>query len=890
MNKIILALGIMAELAGSCYAQEKTSIDSKKWKIQPIHMPTRWAKEVNPFNTLKDYPRPQMVRNNWENLNGLWQYAITQKDTPIPSQYDGQILVPYPIESALSGVKKGILPSQNLWYKRIIANPHLQNGERLLLNFGAIDWEATVYVNGKEIGDHKGGYQNFSFDITDALIGDNNELLIKVYDPTDQGPNPHGKQTLNPGNIYYTPSSGIWQTVWTERVSEKHISNIKTTPDIDKELLTLLVNTTEKGQDLTVKVEAKTGDKVISIGQGKPGTNIQLSIPKPRLWSPSTPFLYDLSIKLIEGTKTIDEISSYFAMRKIDIQKDNKGIYRIYLNNKYTYNLGTLDQGFWPEGLMTAPTDEALAFDIKAIKSMGFNTIRKHIKVEPDRWYYHADKIGILVWQDLVNPPHSLPNGSKPIFEKEAKETIEQLYNHPSVISWVLFNEQWGSFDQKRLTNAIRNIDPTRIINAHSGELLYIEGHLVKKTDTPWVDSDVTDIHSYPDPMNAPNLQGKAMILGEFGGIGVSVPGHQWTDLQGWGYVQLAPSEMKTRYLAMTNKLKKLETEGLSGSIYTQPFDVEGEENGLLTYDREIIKIPFDQIRKINQTLLQTITTLPKSDYVIAKNIDTADTDNRYKLFLTHFNNGKRDSAFLRRLVLMSIRKKDTTYTTKIGNIYISQLSDIFNKGNLEFIRHITRSSNDTGFKVFTLFPDKVNAILGKNQAEDKLRAIIAKEEITPYTSNVKVPDWNAITQRVTTKFGAIGEETVWGQQMVYYWEKQDWNALAKYYVLYYQRALDRSEYDINNLSWFIFLHVEDIKVLEFAAEVCKYNIEKFDSAWESCDTYANILYKLGRTKEAISWEEKAVKLSNNVDVVMQTLEKMKKGQPTWAVRLSGSN
>lgn len=601
MLRFFIVLVFLFDVLRGGFAQTQN-----RWQMQPLHMPTRWAKKVSPSNTHMEYPRPQMARANWQNLNGLWQYAITKKDLKsIPDRFDGNILVPYPIESALSGVKRSLTPDENLWYRTSFVKPNLQAEERLLLHFGAVDWQSTVFVNGNRVGQHTGGYNAFSFDITDFLKKGDNVLQVKVFDPTDQGFGPHGKQVLKPTNIYYTPSSGIWQTVWLERVPKNYISRLRTTPDIDKGLLQVNVQLSRESDPFIVELTALEGGKVISLARGKAGENIEVPMKNARLWSPDDPFLYDLSVKLIKDNKTVDEVTSYFGMRKVSIQKDRDGFDRIFLNNQYTYNLGTLDQGFWPDGLYTAPTDEALAFDIKAIKLMGFNTIRKHIKVEPARWYYHADRSGILVWQDFVNPNQALPPGAKEEFEKEVKETMDQLHNFPCITTWVVFNERWGAFDQLRLTEWIKKYDPSRLVNGHSGELLYVNDRLRAPSDKPYVGSDMTDVHSYPGPMNALMLDRKARVLGEFGGVGVSVPYHQWDDLQGWGYVQVTPLELKDKYETMTMRLKELEREGLSASIYTQPFDVEGEENGLFTYDREVIKMPLNEIRKINSVLVK---------------------------------------------------------------------------------------------------------------------------------------------------------------------------------------------------------------------------------------------------------------------------------------------
>ncbi|SFD20298.1 Glycosyl hydrolases family 2 [Chitinophaga sp. CF118] len=342
---------------------------------------TRWASQVDPAHPLQEYPRPQMVRSQWQNLNGLWEYTITDTSATLPNQYEGTIIVPYPIESALSGVRKTLLPAQRLWYKKMLEKPAIQPGEHILLHFGAVDWQAMIYVNGKVVGSHTGGYQQFSFDITDALQTGDNELLVSVFDPTDEGPNPHGKQSLQPQNILYTASSGIWQTVWLETVPAAYISSIQLTPDIDSGHLRIRVNTTGATKDYTLEAVASNGRSI----KGKINSSLLLQVPDAHYWSPDDPYLYQLNIRLLYKGKVTDTIGSYFGMRKISVQKDHAGVERLFLNNHYTYHLGVLDQGFWPDGLYTAPTDEALQFDIRAIRNMGFNTIRKHVKIEPDR-------------------------------------------------------------------------------------------------------------------------------------------------------------------------------------------------------------------------------------------------------------------------------------------------------------------------------------------------------------------------------------------------------------------------------------------------------------------------------------------------------------------------
>lgn len=876
-------------LALNCSAQVK-SLDTSAYHMSPIHIYSRWATKVNPDNSLTEYPRPQLQRGNWKTLNGLWEYTITDSAIINPTYFDGKILVPFPIESSLSGVQKKLTPDSCLWYRKVIQRPITNTKEHIMLNFGAVDWQATIFINNKQVGQHTGGYQSFSYDITDFLNQGNNTILVKVYDPSDQGPNPHGKQVLSPTNIYYTPSSGIWQTVWLEIVPSTYINHLKATPDIDKRKLYLNINTIGEIENTNLEIIAISNGTPICSNKmkiKKNAENVSISIPNMKLWSPDEPFLYDLSIKLTKGGKTIDEVKSYFGMRKIDIQKDEKGADRIFLNNKYTYNLGVLDQGFWPEGLYTAPTDEALEFDIKTIKSLGFNTIRKHIKVEPERWYYHADKIGVLVWQDFVNPSQNLPEGSRQAFENEIQETMDQLYNHPSIVMWVLFNERWGAYDQKRLTEWIKKYDPSRIVNGHSGELLYVDDQLRMPSDNPWVSSDMTDVHSYPEPRNAPAQPNKARVVGEFGGIGVSVSGHEWDDIQGWGYVQVTANQMKEKYIQMMTELKNLEKLGLSASIYTQPFDVEGEENGLLTYDREIIKIPVNEIREINREIVnQTAGFTLDSNFLIAANINLHDNDDRYEELLEEYKKGNRDSALLRRLILISIRKKNQERITEIGNNYIDVITDPFSKGNLNFIRTITKTSKDKGFELFKEQSEKVDAVLGENSAALKVKAIIYSEEISPFKNDN--PDWESIQQKVVAKYGNIGEELVLGRRMAYYGfeaTNKDWENYGKYYVLYFKKAITHPEWDINGVSWVLYLNVKDPKILEFAAGVMKYAIEKWDKSPEAYDTYANLLHKINKTAEAIKWEEKAFQLKKGAPdekVYAETLQKMKAGLPTW--------
>ncbi|WP_256003758.1 sugar-binding domain-containing protein [Pedobacter deserti] len=836
------------------------------------------------LNLHDEYPRPQMTRKAWRSLNGQWNFEITRRSERATfSSTSRKIKVPYPLESALSGANSTLNSDQLLWYKKrftVVAKPK----ERVLLHFGAVDWEAHVFINDKLVGSHTGGYTSFTFDITDAIRSGENELVVKVYDPTDKGIGPHGKQTLNPGNIYYTPSSGIWQTVWLETVPENYVEQIIMTPDIDNSLLHLVIDasssTAAKAQ-IQISTPGCQTCKVVSQKVADDKVNITLRVANARLWSPDDPFLYNLEISL--GT---DRIESYFGMRKISVAKDSEGFDRIMLNNKYTYNLGTLDQGFWPDGLYTAPSDEALAWDIKVIKAMGFNTIRKHIKVEPARWYYYADRMGIMVWQDLVNPNQGLPKGAKEQFEKESAEIVSQLISFPCITTWVLFNEKWGQYDQERLTNWLKVTDPSRLVNGHSGEDLYVNGELRSPSPNAYIRADVTDVHSYPNPMLSQRHIGKAQVCGEFGGVAVPVPGHQWDDLTGWGYIQVTADELDQKYDSLVKQLVNLEKLGLSASIYTQPFDVEGEENGLITYDRKVIKIPIKRLREIHAQMIK-LDNGPSFGKLSLSDIDKSDNDSRYAAFQLEFKNGKRDSAFLRRLTLMAQRKGDTLEVNKYGKEYFDRLKLHFTKRDLQFLDHITAGSNDFGFQIYQNQVNEINAVLGPNAAESKMRVIIGKEELSPYiNAGTQKPDWVGIEDRVRTKYGSIGLEKYYGERMIWALEAKDWKTFIESYVRYFSTAYVRSEYHVNNMTWPIFEHSADPEVLSIAIKTMAYSIKHFDQRnYQAFDTYANLLYKAGRTQEAIEWQQKAVEGLPNEEALKETLEKMKKGFPTWDVK-----
>ncbi len=589
------------------------------WKIAGAKITTPWAEKVNPANPLSDYPRPHLVRKDWVNLNGLWEYSILPKDQQsIPTNFQGSILVPFAVESALSGVAKTVGKDSILWYKRSITTPAIKN-KTLLLHFGGVDWFCTVFLNGKEVGSHKGGYDPFSIDITNALKkGTKQELAIRVWDPSDDGPQPRGKQIKNPHGIWYTPVTGIWQTVWLEAVPKTYIAETKQTPDTDQKLLRVRtsVHNLQPGDQLMVT--ALDGTNKIAEHTIAANTEATLLIPNPKLWAPDNPFLYDLTYTVIRNGKSVDQVKSYFAMRKVSIEPDNKGIQRMLLNDKFIFQYGPLDQGWWPDGLYTAPTDEALKFDIEKTKEMGFNMIRKHVKVEPARWYYHCDKIGILVWQDmpsgdLGNRWDSRPGvyglatdkqrteDSENIFRTEWNEIMKDFHNFPSIIVWVPFNEAWGQFKTKEIVEWTMKTDPSRLINTASGGNFEDVGHII-------------DVHNYPEPvMPQPDLFGqkRVLVLGEFGGLGLPIENHTWQEKNNWGYQTFKnKEELLKRYSELIGRIPALISAGLSAAVYTQTTDVEIETNGLMTYDRKEFKIAVDKLKDIhsqlyNQSLVQ---------------------------------------------------------------------------------------------------------------------------------------------------------------------------------------------------------------------------------------------------------------------------------------------
>lgn len=578
--------------------------NGQNWQPAGDKIKTVWAEKVDPDNPWPEYPRPQMVRPEWLNLNGQWDYAIVPKGGAIPSTYDGKILVPFAVESSLSGVQKKVGPEQELWYRRVFTLPKLWKKSHILLNFGAVDWQADIWINEIKVATHTGGYTPFSIDITPYLIKNGTQqLVVRVWDPSDQGYQPHGKQVIKPGGIWYTSVTGIWQTVWIEPLHENHITSMKSIPNIDRNSLAVTVNTSLSGTNDGVEVTVLDKGKVISSGKAVIGQEVLLPVPHAQLWSPESPYLYDLEVKLYRKGEVTDKVNSYFGMRKISTKKDEQGIYRLQLNNQAYFQLGPLDQGWWPDGLYTAPTDEALKSDILTTKSLGFNMIRKHVKVEPARWYYHCDREGILVWQDMPSgdggpewQTENFFNGTEWVrsaeseqnYRKEWKEIIDLLSSQPCIVTWVPFNESWGQFKTREIVDWTKNYDPSRLVNPASGGNFYPVG-------------DMLDIHHYPDPEMTLFDGTRANVLGEYGGLGLVMKEHLWVIDRNWGYVQYKSSgELTNAYVDFAEKLKRLIARGFSAAVYTQTTDVEIEINGLMTYDRKVIKFDQDRIRKVN--------------------------------------------------------------------------------------------------------------------------------------------------------------------------------------------------------------------------------------------------------------------------------------------------
>jgi Glycosyl hydrolases family 2, sugar binding domain/Glycosyl hydrolases family 2, TIM barrel domain len=603
-----------------------TSVLAADWKPAAGPLMTRWAKDVSPANAHREYPRPQLVRSAWDNLNGLWDYAIVPRGDARPSSYQGSILVPFPVESALSGVMRPVGPDNQLWYRRTITVPKSWIAKRVLLHFDAVDWQATVWIDGKQVGEHKGGYAPFTIDVTDAApAGTAHELVVGVWDPSDAGPQPRGKQTRNPQGIWYTPTTGIWQTVWIEPVVKTHFDDVVFQPGGAPNAVILTVSAPDASPDLPIEVEIfdrlpepnVTPAKIASIS-GTAGIPLVVTVPSEltTYWTPDTPQLYGATVKLLTADRkqVLDEVQSYFALRTIDVLTGaNDRVARLRLNGRPVFLIGPLDQGFWPDGLYTAPTDEALRSDLETTKRLGFNLVRKHVKVEPARWYYWCDRLGLAVFQDMPSGDKSAPDTrsdkaqiarspeSSKDYNAELLELIASRRQFPSIIVWVPFNEGWGQFDTVDVVHTIKGHDARRLITPSSG----------------WNDfpvGDIHDIHSYPGP-DAPKADSdRASVLGEFGGLGLPISGHLWiAEGKNWGYRKYKTrDELTAAYLKLTDKLTPLVQSRLSAAVYTQTTDVETEVNGLMTYDRAVIKMDPDMLYQANRALIDLSNEMPQ--------------------------------------------------------------------------------------------------------------------------------------------------------------------------------------------------------------------------------------------------------------------------------------
>lgn len=585
---------------------------SAQWKPAGDKIKTPWADQVDPARVLPEYPRPILERPDWQNLNGEWEYAILPKGAAEPDAFQGNILVPFAVESSLSGVQKTVGEANELWYKRSFTVPSSWKNKNILLHFGAVDWQTDVFVNDVLIGTHQGGYTPFSFDITPFLTGKGVQKLVgRVWDPTNKGYQPVGKQTHRPEGIWYTPVTGIWQTVWLEPVADNYITAICSVPDVDRGVLNVEVKTARKENEV-IEVSLFEEGRQVAGAKSVAGLPLRLNVPDARLWSPASPFLYTLKIRLIKEGKLVDEAASYTAMRKISTKRDANGIMRMQLNNENLFHFGMLDQGWWPDGLYTAPTDEALLFDIKKQKEWGYNMIRKHVKVEPARWYYHCDKEGLMVWQDMPSgnidgskwAPHQYDGGgdanrseeSVANYYAEWQAIMDLLISNPSVVVWVPFNEAWGQFDTERVTDWTKKRDPSRLVNPASGGNHRACG-------------DILDLHNYPGPDMFLFDASRVNVLGEYGGIGLPLEDHLWGSKRNWGYIQFKnKDEVTAEYVKYANQLKAMVERGFSGAVYTQTTDVEGEVNGLMTYDRKVVKVNEEAVRQVNQEVIHSLS------------------------------------------------------------------------------------------------------------------------------------------------------------------------------------------------------------------------------------------------------------------------------------------
>jgi len=634
-SPLVVLLTILVLAATTAFAGVTASAATTAWTPKPSPMTTPWTNQVSVDNPLPDYPRPQLARPDWANLNGIWNFAVTSASAGQPATFPEQIRVPFAAESALSGIQRKITQNDKLWYQRTFTVPAGWNGRRVQLNFGASDARTTVWVNGQQAGAvHNGGYDSFGYDITPLLNGGTNSIVVSVFDPTQTGNQAIGKQRINDvaphpgGGIFYTASSGIWQTVWLEPTAAAHITRLDLVPNLANNTLKVTVlGAGVNGQ--TARITVSSGGTTVATGTGPVGGAFSVAIPNPHLWSPEDPFLYDIKADLVSGTTTVDSISSYTGMRSIAIAKVGT-VLRPVLNGQFVFQTGTLDQGFWPDGLYTAPTDAALKSDLQKHKDLGFNMVRKHIKVEPQRWFYWADKLGLLVWQDMPAMDTRTPDAAARVqWETEYHAIIDQHRSSPSLIMWVDENEGWGQYDQARIANDVKAYDPSRLVDNMSGV------NCCGSVDGG--NGDVIDNHIYVGPGNTTPSATRAAVLGEFGGLGFKVAGHEWYPGGGFSYEdQPSLANLNNRFVGLIDGIRNFQLPaGLSASVYTEITDVENEVNGLVTYDRQVTKVDTARVKAANLALINASrtpaapVTLPVNQYKSLR-VTTPGFTNRY--------------------------------------------------------------------------------------------------------------------------------------------------------------------------------------------------------------------------------------------------------------------
>ncbi|GGX62496.1 AbfB domain-containing protein [Streptomyces fructofermentans] len=631
----VCALVFTGLLATGGAAQAAPAANAAAWTPKPSPMTTPWTNQVPVDKPLPEYPRPQLTRSDWLNLNGIWDFAVTSADAGQPASFNEQIRVPFPAEAALSGIHRKITQNDKLWYKRTFTVPAGWSGRRVQLNFGASDWRTTVWVNGQQAGAvHSGGYDAFSHDITPLLNGGTNTVVVSVWDPSETGSQAVGKQRIRDvaphsgGGIFYTASSGIWQTVWLEPTAPAHIARLDMVPNLTDNTLRVTVRGAgTSGQ--TARVTVSSGGTVVGSATGPVGSAFSVPVPSPRLWTPEDPYLYDVRAELLTGTAVTDAVGSYTGMRSVSVGRVD-GVLRPLLNGRFVFQTGTLDQGYWPDGISTAPSDEALRFDLQKHKDLGFNMVRKHIKVEPQRWFYWADRLGLLVWQDMPSMDLRTPDAAaRTQWEAEYDRVIDQHRSSPAVVMWVNQNEGWGQYDQARIADEVKAYDPSRLVNNMSGI------NCCGSVDGG--NGDVLDHHVYVGPGVTRPSGTRAAVLGEFGGLGFRVPGHEWFPGGGFSYEnQATQTHLNNRFVGLIDAIRQTQMPaGLSASVYTEITDVENEVNGLLTYDRQVVKVDESRVRAANQALVQASrspaapVTLPAGQYRSLR-VTTSGLTNRY--------------------------------------------------------------------------------------------------------------------------------------------------------------------------------------------------------------------------------------------------------------------